>query len=589
MPLALLDGYPFFNCRDYLSFLDPLFTPPCDPATRQVVLNECVTKLKTSGFGHLVTFLAFAAVKTLEYTKWLKEVAGLSMLEVIVATEVGPGGHDASISLFDASIDSSAAGIISRLSSNPFLDEAIRRRTFLWEVYHQLGEALPFDVKAAWHASDFDALAASVPHMSPGQFQMFVGYLANGEQGAMVIVCPEPFQDLGGLEAVSSSPTLPARPRLGSLDRTAPLDWTTVATGIAADADQSPPPRDPYEVLLSLWFRTQTFAMAARRAVRIAGASRMLVSRVSKIQLQSNLFTTTACYAASHAAWLDLLILRRFRWLLASSMETDQAKAMDLYTGLVNDVRSCLDLLKASNKPAQEAVRVLLESFLEGQDIQLSRADLQMLRMARKVASYCKHLGEDDDELDGGTSAEDGYCWICAAKRANRIANASTNKSRRSFPLSPVKLKVDDGEGGRVPSRIDSLFNYRSPSSELESSDSDDEEDPLSAIPVYQQAQLRRPSDMSDYGEITLTTSNSSPATAPKPKRRVQFNETVIVYETYSADEYPSRSKLAPDDPDLVVAPATTQSETTNVIDVLGMLLENRDVSQLPDLRNHWY
>ena len=93
------------------------------------------------------------------------------------------------------------------------------------------------------------------------------------------------------------------------------------------------------------------------------------------------------------------------------------------------------------------------------------------------------------------------------------------------------------------------------------------------------------------YADSELTDSDSS-LTAPvskKMKRRVHWDETVEVFETYHKEDYPARSMRAPDEPEdverMLQAKATAEEQST----ALGIIIAQRgSAAVLPDLRRNW-
>ena len=114
--------------------------------------------------------------------------------------------------------------------------------------------------------------------------------------------------------------------------------------------------------------------------------------------------------AATHAASFHLLVLRRFRSMVAGSHAAEQAKALTLYDELQSDIESCLDILKTTGNMQNQITRGLLQKLLDDAGAQLGPADVQMLKIAQQNFKFCKHMDEDGDA--------DGACFLCASERA---------------------------------------------------------------------------------------------------------------------------------------------------------------------------
>jgi hypothetical protein len=271
----------------------------------------------------------------------------------------------------------------------------------------------------------------------------------------------------------------------------------------------------------------------------------MLISNYSKVDLGRNLMTSSCRYAASYAAAHNLLVLQRFLYFTAAAPETDQARSLDLHSCLVADVRSCLEILASSGAAGYDAVRLILQQLLEGEDVVLTRQDFAMLRLARRVNSYCAHSKDS-----GGSYAVDGNCWICASKRARS----------QQQPLDVSSLE------GSLPRFVDAEDDMDSESEDF---------DPLSQFPVYE-IPLRR------------TPSGVLAATSTKTRKQVRFREMVAVYETHSVSDYPARTMKAPDDPELDFGCAVAEDPSEGQGFLLSLLLGQRDANMAPNLKRFW-
>ncbi|KAI9002634.1 hypothetical protein DFJ74DRAFT_760379 [Hyaloraphidium curvatum] len=456
LPPHLRARIPSFDCTGYLGWLDPL-RPVHDPAAREAALEACVSRLDEAGDTHLAGLIVYLHFKTAEFGNWLKD-AGLNVVELLCAEDAlqRPGER--------------ADPAIAAAVSHPLLTEAVRRRTYLRRALAAIESSLPpalADAARDADAAAFDAAAdaLAMPQLSR---QQLLGYLTLLRLNAMLLSSPAPFADLEGPE-----PDGPGSP------------------------DDSP--------LIHLWSLTPAFADAARSAMAISGAARMLLSR-GAAEVARDPFVHAACHSATAASWMHLLVLRRFRWMVARAPEHEQARALQLYEGLSADVRSCLDLLDASGRDGHRRVRLLLLALLEGDRTRLSPADVQMMRLASQTARNCPH---------GTPWGGEGQCWACAAEQPR--------------------------EGDRDESS-------------------------------------------SEWGSVLS-------AAEGRRARRVRFADEVEECETYSKEEYPARSMLAPDLPEDAEMYANAARAEALIRDTaLASMLGARgvDVGQLPNLRAYW-
>ncbi|KAI9002971.1 hypothetical protein DFJ74DRAFT_695459 [Hyaloraphidium curvatum] len=277
--------------------------------------------------------------------------------------------------------------------------------------------------------------------------------------------------------------------------------------GSSGDLDASPSSRR--ERRITVWMSTSAFPEACRTALSLAALAR-IVLRDFRPLLAGNIFNEYFERPASFAAWFSVLVLRRFSAVFASAWEAEWAHAYGLHEALEKDARTCLELLRASDRPETEPVWALLQGLLDGQELRLSRRDAQMIGLAKRAIRTCRH------GHGGGPVA--GSCWTCAEKRSRRKAG-STEGSAGSGSL--IAAVPEDSE---------------------EDTDSEGEE-----------------GDGSSFLSVTRTASwiaGNASALPGKPgaKKQVRFHPELEIIPTYSADEYPARSARAPDDPELEVA-----------------------------------
>ncbi|KAI9032470.1 hypothetical protein DFJ74DRAFT_654452 [Hyaloraphidium curvatum] len=522
IPPELL-AYPAFQCRQYLGWLDPMAAPDA-VAARGEVLAAVVTDLHRVGIIYLGAILSFAAAKIAEYNSWLREAANLSVLDVLIAGELLGRAPE------DRPLGGAAARYAERLLRNQVIHEAIRRRQFLQDAVDAILAALPDRIATAYGEADFDALLAEVSYMPQRRAFLLVGYLAHLRQMLMVLVSPEPFEELdasgrrrarkGGGGGRRGTAAAVAHPTPGGV-RTFPLGLTGMAVPAtrapsdenvgesgadgsddasdlsASSADSSileldhAEDRDGEDPLLELWFLSPSFAAATRNAMIISRSSRASVARFGAAGIGGNIFAPIACYAATQAAWLHLLTLRRFARLAAASTHAQQARAADLHGSVVRDVEACLELLAAAGRPAQQGARLLLQGMLDGEVRALTGREMGILRLAREVAARCPHTAA------GFAGPREGRCWICAAEGAGGMSG-------------------DD--------------------------EADEDEDEALGMPAPRL--------------VRSTTAGSNPgALGHEGPRRVRFADRVSVHDTWTKDEYRARSMLAPYDPELDAVP----------------------------------
>lgn len=489
IPQSLLDLAPRFRARDYLVIVDPEhFQPDTDSEIRDLVLSHCMGQIKDLGALHMGATIPYGMTRSFIFLDWLKNVARIPVLDLLVAEDL----LEKRLIVGDRLPTGILTAVIPRLraaTSNPYLKEAIRRRRFLLDAVFRVQSFLPKDIITAIHHGDGQGLQAALPNWIPGAQQTLIGFMDLLYLQGMLCSCPEPF-----------------------------------------DADDS----EATEAMHELYFASGAFASATRLAMLISSNMRLTVRSFSAAQLKSELFTHVQGFAATHAAWFHLRILRRFRTIVAASPAADQASALELHEAVLDDVRACTDLLEASGQPQHLGVLRLLRSMLEDSSIRLSRADIQVLKLSKQVRPRCPHVEIGD---------VDGYCWTCAMERMNMPFSGSEDDEST---ITSEDSEPDDDESS-------SEFDW-------------------GKLPLVSAVKLRRSTD----GTLTSRSSGSS----LDRRKKVTFAPNAEVYETWAAEDYPGRSMLAKDPFDTEVVFEQPALAT--------ILVQRQDIAKLPDLRSFW-
>lgn len=537
-PLRLV---PDINSKQFYCWLDPLFEIPAGQelvvqSDRDRVLDFYVTKLNANGILGLGGLLAHLGLKVHEYLGWLKNSAGITMMDIIVATDV-----KAIVMAGQPPPPLKDWGL--HLLRNPLTEEAGRRYSFLKTALEAIAKSLPPGLAAAADASDPAALASEIPNLSPPMVLALTGYLSHIRELGMVLSSPELFAENPAKEASSEAPS-PTDPMPSS----STLVNSSVNSSIVTANSSTTPPGTvvqvgDYDQLMDFWFSSPSFRTASQHAIAISSLIRRLLDTHSIAEIKSNLFSVILCYSATHATWLHLLVLRRFRSLISAATQADMAKAAAVYEDIRSDIQACLDMLEAVGNEAHQAARVLLQDLFDGRDGQLSRAELGVLRAARKLVRRCPHV----------SGAMDGHCWLCAAG---------------------ASAEEEDRLSGKIANNLGQLS--------LEESGAGSS-DVLVAKPLRRFASLA-----ADSFDSTSSSPNAerSPIRSQRT-RRVRFESEVEICETYSAAEYPARSMLSPFDPELEAPPKKPTPEATEGL-LLSTILQQRDPGKLPDLARFW-
>lgn len=523
-----------YTCRDIFAFIDPdsvsdahgnLPTPTnttevtsTDPQFRDSMLDILIGDVKHLGTMYLNTIQSFLRFKVSEFAVYLKTQAGLSLLDVLLAEDLVKKGDDNQAAFQRLGLETGIApGYLAIIFANDKLKEAVRRRGVLREASEAILRSVPPDLASACLSSDFNRFQIAVQGwLSPAGQQQLLGYLALMRKISMLIGSPEPFEDMkdaGGRGGGGNGKGGERRRVDSGVSEGSTIDEEEEDEGEDDESEDGSEEEHPdiFDAKLQLWFSSSSFFEASKNAMVISANMRMLLDNYTPEQLQTSMFTSIACIAATYAAWLNLLVLRRFRSMVASASAVEQARALELYDAIKRDVRSCLALLDSAGTEQHHAVKVLLESALDGTETKLSSADVQMLRLAKKVAvgagASCSHLTE-------GEAESGGHCWICATEKTEE--GSTGKKGRRKSPN-----RESDGKGSSDTAVTG--VEVRG-------------EEPLASLPT-----LDVPSRQTTLDRIRRGSNY-------KRMKRVTFAEEIAkVGETWSKEEYPARSMHAQD------------------------------------------
>lgn len=513
-----------YKCREYLGWTNPILANPVDDETRDGVIAKAFVAMEQAGTFHLGSFIFELMAHSEAFTRWLKEEAGLTLLAVLVAEQRLENGLSSPTSTSPVSSD---GDYVSTVLRNPFLGEAIRRRRHLWTSATVIESRLPTELRDAAREADVATVLRLLSVLPGASGQQILTFLLILRQTMMLLVSPEPFKDLVGDEYSSSGHSIS--------DDSSMISSDTTETGSSEDAE---------DALLEEWFTSPSFLEASRNALLISRTMRKLTDYISKSQSFKANYTIFAfgCITASHAAWFHLLVLRRFRNLVAGAPEAERARALDLYDDMVADIQSCLKFIDASGQPQYAATRNLLNEILEGQSTKLDREQVQMLRMAQQAVHFCEHM-------EGAVL--DGHCFLCAAERAKARMGDSADLSAGGSTLDGASAGLSAASLGP--------------------------QDPIADLP-----------ELAMLGNLRLG-------------RRVRFAATVEVQETYSKEEYPGRSMMAKEEDDDEADEEEEEDEQVGTgkngqkhdfsmpLTTLHKILQQRDGDKLmPNLTSYW-
>ena len=409
------------RCIDFLGWLDPCVEQRDDRSgDAESERRTMLMKSFAPGSNFPIGTLAFYGLgRVSAYAKWLK-AKKLSLVGVLVAKDIlshGPNYRHL-LPIDDAQI--------SALLANPSLQEAVRRRNHLWNAFNFIFSCLPEKIAEASQGADLAAMLKLVEMLPDRGAETLLGFLTILRQSLMLLVSPEPFEDLGQAVAGSS----------GAPD-----------SKLSASSDDGSGDATPEVGLLEAWFSSTSFLHASRHAAIISGTMRMITAGIERGVLQGTyVLFSMASVSATYAAWVHLLVLRRFRKMVAEANTADQARALTLYDDIHTDVQACLDILAASANANDSVTHGLLRNLLEDEEAQLTPADVQMLKMAQHTFKFCKHFDELG-ETGGGT------CFLCAAERAE-ANSADFDQSSLGDPLARLPEMSLAGPSAKGKKRV---------------------------------------------------------------------------------------------------------------------------------------
>ncbi|KAI9029529.1 hypothetical protein DFJ74DRAFT_750034 [Hyaloraphidium curvatum] len=509
----LLDGISFGEAWGWLD-PDSAFSPPEPGDERHAhVLRETVGNPGRNGFFAISMMVLFLELHWNRFEAYLGD-AGLDVVDLVVADDSerrngadGPNGAESS-----AHLSPDDAARLDDALHNPRFPEADRRWRYLRSAAAQVEAALPPPLRAAeaqgW---DVDACLALAPPGFPPMFALFLlGVAAAIKRISMLLISPPPFAELLGPNRTSAL----SRGSSGSDD-------------LSSDSDRTP----SVERRLTLWLSTSAFASASRTAASLAALARMVVGQF-RPQLAGQSYTAGLDRAAAFAAWFSVMVLRRFPSAFAGAPESAYPAAAALHSALHADARACLELLRTADRAEHEPVRVLLGALLDGEELRLSRRDVQMLALAKRaVGGKCRH----------GVRVGGGECWACAARDARR--RGAGERGGRGSEVHPVG---DDGNETASSSEGEPEALEDGPY-RLPSLPEPDRPPPPRPAPAVPRGILRPPSSPPSH-------SSRSTSSGPRaPEKRVRFRPAVLVGTTHAPEDYPARSARAPFEPGLEV------------------------------------
>lgn len=525
-----------FTARDILSWMDPARNlMVCSPPTK--LFSRCFGQIVEYGSGYLFMVLDYLGSRIALYMAYLKEVAGVSALDVLVAEQIIEHEMEAEANGADATAIRAAIAreydldelFLNNLLGNPHIPEAVRRRRYLRQVNKVIQASLPDELMAACRKGDYDSLLATCGMM----IFPFLPLLIQLRQYDIIISSPEPFANLMAtiVQHSNAAPEQQSHTDMNEHDDTIP------------------------EPLQRIWFHSLAFSDASESSLILCRNLRQMLKRWGHKNISTSIMALGLGIAATYAAWFNFLVLDRFRWMIGELSERDQAAAIVLHEEIVQDVRSCLEMLAATARPRFEQIRTVFQGLLDGGRTQLSPGEVQMLRMAHRTVSRCPH------RLSGGDSdGIDGACWICAT-RDLRLEQSPTSLDLVGHvegPLGKVRTQ-EDIMAGRKSSRFSSDSGYDGSSS----------------------AATEEGGRTVESQSAPAGTTPSSPP-LPSGRKKVRFSQEVEVWETHHKDDYPARSWQAPDHPEDFVnkAPKWSQGRTDTYSHALVEMLRQRDLAE---------
>lgn len=354
----LFSQAPQFTCAKLLAWLDPSTGDTLTPLQRHEVLNAVLGSDSKERVMLLITLVSAALFRLDDFSRWLRNVAGLRKLDVLLAEVLltAPEGLQA----FMAASDVPQVYFV-KLLVHPYLDEALARVKYLNDVFEIMRLHLPASVLSALYNEDFNALIASIfpdSRVADGGVAAVierlktVASLSFFELGHMILASPEPFADLFPDKQGRSLASTSAHGRGNDATDQHEIATSSIAALSSELADDE---------ILSVWFSTNAFLRANQHAIIISQMMQELHQRLAKEQLQRQIGVTLLTYSAIYAAWLQLLSLRRIHTVAATSpLATSSDATKSLCDDLTEHIGHCLAFLDKSGRPqAREAAAVI--------------------------------------------------------------------------------------------------------------------------------------------------------------------------------------------------------------------------------------
>lgn len=462
------------TCEEYLGWLSPDVRLADKAGVADRLLKLTLGAIPGSGIMAMPLLLRAVDVQIRSLSRTIASEGDgeLSMLDVLVAEELverefaqygrsfsdllgnGEGDGDDLASLLDPS-ESLASGMPSDLFAT-----VVRKRLFLVDVLDKITAALPPGLLEAFNEGDPATMKQRLGY--DAAVPIVMGLLVYLQQLKLVVSAPEPFVDL--------------------------FDPASLGTTKAGEnADNHLQQTTPMEPMIHIWFRSSSFEAAAEIARGISQNIRSFLKAFPPAKVKVGVTLLFYCAAATHAAWMHLLILQR----VVTKHGPHSTK--ECVTALA-DVEVCLEMLRAASRPHFTGIADILQGFLDGERSRLSQVELRSLRMARKLDVVCRHRQNNNDST---TPSEDGICYACLASdgaEEDEPDFATLADLSLESPMSP-----NSGGWGSFMSR---------------------------SMPLSGSILRRR---------------------SGRLRKSVGFKEDVDIWETWSEEDYPARSARAPD------------------------------------------
>lgn len=394
----LLTLAPQLTAGQYLSWLNPSAGQPIDPLARHQVLQLALTNISESQAMLVLLLMTVAFSRLEEYRKWLRNVAGLRKLDVLLADAAltAPQGTQAFVQNLNVS-----RSYLVKLFEHPFLEEALGRLQFLREAFEVMEIHLPPDILRALYGEDFGALLASIPG-DPSQVgspntqrtvdlldrMKVISNLTFFQLGQMMLRSPEPFADF----MPDQNPAQPSPDSGGSPSAAASSPESASSAAVNSVASLSAELSD--DELLGFWFSSTSFVQANNHAIIISRMMHELETRLTPAQLQKQVMVTLISYSAIYAAWLQLLTLGRIGPVVvggvgqseSSLSSTSSSTAKDLHDDVVDHIEFCLAFLDKGKPQAKEAGAVIRKLLNSDANKSLDAEQLEMVMMAKQLS-----------------------------------------------------------------------------------------------------------------------------------------------------------------------------------------------------------